>query len=93
MNKESIESTERDIEPHEELHNSINHLEESALASLVELRQYIRNESEASEIKEDTKNVTPSLESVLKNSPDRLFKLNEEMYVEIVKIREALFIR
>jgi hypothetical protein len=90
--KDDIPVTESEKLPHEELHYAINHLEESGLAALVELRRTISGEYESIP-EESVKDVTPSLESILKDSPEKIYAINEQFYAEIGKIRSALFSR
>lgn len=86
-------NTEREIFPHEELYNSITHLEESALAALIELRQQITGEGENDPV-ENAKSLShPTLQSVIRNSPERIFLLNQRLFDEIERIRESLYTR
>lgn len=88
-----VAKEERETLPHEKLYDSITYMEESALAALMELRRNITNESIGSKSGlEETKNSeNPSLESVIKHSPERIHELNRRMYEEIKNIRNALF--
>lgn len=82
-----------DVRPHEELYDSITHLQESGLSNLIELRKEIVGEADANEVSEEATKGTPSLHAVLNSSSARIHSINTEIYEEVERIKQALFSR